>query len=121
VNVETRRVLDYSRQLHCFATPSNGSHWPDSKGSFKCTRVIKEKKSWETSLSEEDTMATDAGAGPDVTAFERIGAPNVPYPPYNQLDMQIAGLRAQLMVAEEQLRRTEDMLRRARGTGAEGG
>jgi hypothetical protein len=51
-------------------------------------------------------MATDASAGPDVTAFERIGAPNVPYPPYNQLDMQIAGLRAQLMVAEEQLRRT---------------
>ena len=81
----------------------------------------KEKKSWETSLSEEATMATDAGAGPDVTAFERIGAPNVPYPPCNQLDMQIAGLRAQLMVAEEQLRRTEDMLRRARGTGAEGG
>jgi hypothetical protein len=81
----------------------------------------KEKKSWETSLSEEDTMATDASAGPDVTAFERIGAPNVPYPPYNQLDMQIAGLRAQLMVAEEQLRRTEDMLRRTRGTGAEGG
>lgn len=31
----------------------------------------------------------------------------------NQLDTQIAGLRAQLMVAEEQLRRTEDMLRRA--------
>jgi len=58
-------------------------------------------------------MATDAGAGPDVTAFERIGAPNVPYPPYNQLDTQIAGLRAQLMVAEEQLRRTGDMLRRA--------
>ena len=56
-------------------------------------------------------MATDAGAGPDVTAFERIGAPNVP--PYNQLDAQIAGLRAQLMVAEEQLRRTEGMLRRA--------
>jgi hypothetical protein len=81
----------------------------------------KEKKSWETSLSEEDTMATDAGAGPDVTAFERIGVPNVPYPPYNQLDMQIVGLRAQLMLAEEQLRRTEDMLRRARGTGAEGG
>ena len=58
-------------------------------------------------------MATDAGAGPDVTAFERIGVPNVPYPPYNQLDAQIAGLRAQLMVAEEQLRRTEGMLRRA--------
>jgi hypothetical protein len=37
----------------------------------------------------------------------------VPYPPYNQLDTQIAGLRAQLMVAEEQLRRTEGMLRRA--------
>jgi hypothetical protein len=59
-------------------------------------------------------MATDAGAGPDVTPFERIGAPNVPYPPYNQLDVQIAGLRAELMVAEEQLRRTEDMLRRVR-------
>jgi hypothetical protein len=58
-------------------------------------------------------MATDAGAGPDVTAFEPIGVPNVPYPPYNQLDAQIAGLRAQLMVAEEQLRRTEGMLRRA--------
>jgi hypothetical protein len=57
-------------------------------------------------------MATDAVAGPDVTAFERIGAPNVPSPPYNQLDLQIAGLRAELMVAEEQLRRTEDMLRR---------
>jgi hypothetical protein len=89
VNVETRRVVDYSRQLLCFAAPSNGSH-----------------------MSEEDTMATDAVAGPDVTAFERIGAPNVPSPPYNQLDLQIAGLRAELMVAEEQLRRTEDMLRR---------
>jgi hypothetical protein len=58
-------------------------------------------------------MASDAGAGPDVTAFERIGAPSVPYPPYNQLDTQIAGLRAQLLVAEEQLQRTEGMLRRA--------
>ena len=63
-------------------------------------------------MSEEDTMATDAVAGPDVTAFERIGAPDVPSPPYNQLDLQIADLRAELMVAEEQLRRTEDMLRR---------
>jgi hypothetical protein len=26
VNVETRQVVDYSRQLHCFAPPSNGSH-----------------------------------------------------------------------------------------------
>jgi hypothetical protein len=32
VNVETRRVLDYSRQLHCFAAPSNGSHWPRLQG-----------------------------------------------------------------------------------------
>jgi hypothetical protein len=32
---------------------------------------------------------------------------------HNQLDTQIAGLRAQLMVAEEELRRPEDMLRRA--------
>ncbi len=47
-----------------------------------------------------------------MTTAAATGAPNVPYPPYNQLDMQIAGLRAQLMVAEEQLRRTEDMLRR---------
>src|SRR5271155_1609148 len=26
VNVETRQVVDYSRQLHCFAAPSNGLH-----------------------------------------------------------------------------------------------
>lgn len=51
-------------------------------------------------MSEENTVITDAATG----------APNAPYPPYIQLDMQIAGLRAQLMVAEEQLRRTEDIL-----------
>src|SRR5271163_2153039 len=45
VNVETRQVVDYSRQLHCFAAPSNGSHWPHSKGSFKMHTGSRRKKS----------------------------------------------------------------------------
>ena len=34
-----QEVVDYSRQLHCFAAPSNGSQWPHSEV------IQKEKKS----------------------------------------------------------------------------
>jgi hypothetical protein len=46
VNVETRQVMDYSRQLQLLrGTIENGSQHPDAKGAIQ-----EEKKSWETSL-----------------------------------------------------------------------